>query len=59
MRRLLLGMKVGKMRGGILVVVADQRADWDFEATGVVSMRYGVCYQVQTYQLITDPFGFI
>ena len=53
-------MEVGKTWGGILVVVADQRADWDFEATDVVvSIRYGVCYQVRTYQLITDPFGFI
>jgi hypothetical protein len=58
-RRLLLGMEVGKTRKGILVVVADQRAGWDFEATGMVSMRYWVCYQVQTYQLITGPFGFV
>jgi hypothetical protein len=38
---LLLGIEMGKTQRGMRMVVADQQAGLDFEATGLVSTRDG------------------
>lgn len=47
---LLLAIEMGKTQRGIQMVVADQRAGWDFEATDMLSMRDG--YAVKSDVLV-------